>query len=115
MPEAIVYCKLRMRPYPRAFQGLQEKVPEIEIEIVFRIDSILREGELQLVPGPYGEPGAGFRADADPVNPRRRRQGPICLNRNLEARVVEGSDEGLVELKQGLSSRSDQQSPGAQP
>jgi hypothetical protein len=99
-----------MRPYPRPVHGLQEKVPEIEIKIVFRIDSILGEQEFQLVSGPYGESGAGFRADAHPVNAGRRRQSPVCLYRNLETRVVEGSDERLVKLKQGLSSRSHQQS-----
>jgi hypothetical protein len=102
-----------MRPYPRPVQGLQEKVTEIEIKIVFRIDSILREQEFQLVSGPYGEPCAGFRADAHPINAGRRRQSPVCLYCNLETRVVEGSNEGLVELKQGLSSRSDQQPPDA--
>jgi hypothetical protein len=98
-----------MRPYPRAGQGLQEKVPEIEIEIGFRIDSILREQEFQFISGPYGESGTRFRADAHPVNAGRHRQSPVRLYCNLETSVVEGSDEWLVELKQGLSSRSDQQ------
>jgi len=109
MLEAIVHCQRRMRPYPRAGQGLQEKVPEIEIEIGFRIDSILREQEFQFISGPYGESGARFRADAHPVNAGRHRQSPVRLYCNLETSVVEGSDEWLVELKQGLSSRSDQQ------
>ena len=109
MPEAIVYRQRRMRLYPRAVQGLQEKVTEIEITIVFRIDPILREQEFQLVSGPHEEPGAGFRADADPVNAGRHRQSPVCLHCNLETRVVEGGDEGFVELKQGLSSGRDQQ------
>jgi hypothetical protein len=98
-----------MRPYQRAVYGLQEKVTEVERKILFRIDSVLREREFQLVSRSYGESGAPFRADAHPVNARRDRQCPIRLYGDLETHVMEGGNEGLVELKQGLSSRSDYQ------
>ena len=60
-------------------------------------------------PARTASPAPAFGADAYPVDAGRHRQSPVCLYRDLETRVVEGIDEGLVELQQGFSSRRDQQ------
>ena len=72
-----------------------------------RVDALLRENELQLVPRGLGEPGRAFRADGDPINRGRRAQRAIGLDRDFEALVVQGVDQVGIDLEKRLAARQD--------
>ena len=55
MPKAVAHRPGRIGLYLRTVYGLEEKVPEVKGEILFRIDALLGVQELQLVSGPYSE------------------------------------------------------------
>ena len=59
--------------------------------------------QLQFVAGALLEFGAGFGADADPVDGGGHRQGAVGLDGDLEARVMQGGDERVVDLQHRLA------------
>ena len=82
---------------------LQEEVLEREPLETLRFHPRLGENELQFIALALQKPGAGLGTDADPVDAARRRQRAVGLDRDLEAGVMEGIDQVLVELQQRLT------------
>ncbi len=84
-------------------------------------DLLIRRGPLYLVgeslgtgptahlAGRLGQRGLSLRTDADPVNARRRGQGAIGLHGDAETPVLQGCDQGRIQLEQGLAAGADHQ------
>src|SRR5260221_13169145 len=72
----------------------------------------LREDQLQLAARLQPEIRVALRADADPVDSRRRLQRAIGLDGNLEALRMDGSDELPIELQKRFTSGEDDKSSG---
>jgi len=76
----------------RPVHGLNPKMIEFQCLEPRRIDSVLRKHQFQLISGLEHERGAGFRADADPVDAARRLQCAVGLDRDLEALGMDRRD-----------------------
>jgi len=110
MIEAILEGGLRVGVAEGAVHGLQEKVAELERLELGRVGTGLRINQLQLVAGALHERGAGFGADAGPVDAGRSRDGSVGFDSNLKAAGVKSVDERGVELKQRLTAGADHES-----
>src|SRR6185295_10972758 len=63
--------------------------------------------QLQFVAAAHDQPGAGFRADADPVHPVGRFDRPVGLDADGEAARMQRIDEGRIDLQQRLAAGQD--------
>src|SRR5579872_7125198 len=65
----------------------------------------LRKDQFQFIAAGNFEACARLRADANPIDARRRRQRTVGLDRDPKAAIMQRADESLVELEQWLSAR----------
>src|SRR5262249_52971735 len=72
----------------------------------FRLSLLLRVDELEFIPMSKDHWSIRFRAHTNPIQPRGRWLGAICLDGYLEALSVQRIDQGLVELEQRFTSRA---------
>ncbi len=86
-------------------------MPEGQILKRGRLRARLRINELQFVAAPLLKLRACLRAHADPIQPNRNLDGPVRLDRNLEAARMQRVDQLLVELQQRLASGTNYKSP----
>src|SRR5260221_418413 len=89
----------------------QEEMAERQRLEFLGIDAVLRKHQLQLVAGSERRRGAGLGADADPVEPARRRAGAVGLDGDGEAFGMERVDQDRVELQQRLAAGADDEGP----
>src|SRR3954451_24461637 len=87
---------------PIAVHRLDEKVIELPVLERCRIDSLLRPHKLQFVAAPLDDLGSRLRADANPVDSRRRRKRSVGLYCNSEIPAMQRIDELAIELKHRL-------------
>uniref|UniRef100_A0A0N4ZLG9 LigA n=1 Tax=Parastrongyloides trichosuri TaxID=131310 RepID=A0A0N4ZLG9_PARTI len=82
---------------------------EIEVLETVRHGQKLREDQLQLLTRGLNHGGVGLGADADPVDPVRRRQRAVAFDGDLEPPRVQGVDQRRVQLHQRLAAGADHQ------
>ena len=93
-----------------AVHRLDEEIAEIPAFELRRLDPRLGPDELELISAALNDIGACLGTDAQPVDPLSRGQRAIALDSDTERSLVQGLDEGLVELEHGLSPGDDHQS-----
>src|SRR6476660_9241141 len=94
MAQAVVDRARGVFDHIGAVHRLQRKTFEIEPRKFFRRRAFLRIDQLQFVAAAHDQPGAGFRADADPVQPVGRFDRPVGLDADGEAARMQRIDEG---------------------
>ena len=75
------------------------------------VDPCLRPDELQFVARALDDVAPRLGADADPVEPRRRFDGAVGLDRDLEAFAMQRVDQRSVDLEQRLAARQHCEAP----
>src|SRR5262249_6351000 len=103
---AVRYCKLCIRFPVRTIHRLKQEVPEFHVHKSFRLSLLLRVDELEFIPMSKDHWSIRFRAHTNPIQPRGRWLGAICLDGYLEALSVQRIDQGFVELEQWFTSRA---------
>ena len=96
--EAVLNGLLGMEFAMRTVHGLEEKVLKIELFEAFGFGARLWEYQFELMAGMDFQGGAGFWAHADPVDAGGWCYGAIGFDGNFETALVEGCDEGFIEL-----------------
>lgn len=104
MLEAILEGLFRIGGAVGAVHGLEKEVLEFQVKAIFRIDSCLRENQLQFASGFLLQFSTRFWADADPVQTVRCLDGAVSFNSNLEIGGVQGVNERSIQLQQRLAS-----------
>jgi hypothetical protein len=89
--------------------GLQDEGAEIKMLEVSWSEPLLGVDKLQFVAVIYHDGSASLRADADPVDTWRNRNGAVGLESDLEPGLVKSIDERNVELEQGLAPGANRQ------
>ena len=87
--------------------GLQVEMREVQMREFIGRRTVLRVDELELLPAFLDQRRPGLGTDADPVDPRRGRQGTIGLDRDFEPGAVQSIDQRPVELQERLAARAD--------
>src|SRR5579871_1233367 len=90
-----------------AIHWLQEEVPEVQMLEALRLCSLLREDELQFLPGLEDERCARLGTHANPINAGRRQLRAVGFDGNLKALGVQCPDQRFVKLEQRLAPGAD--------
>jgi kynurenine formamidase len=92
-----------------AVHRLHREAAEIEIGEIARIEPLLRHDDLQLIAGRDDECGAGFRADADPIEARPRHDRAVGLDRSrspADARRRQAADRAAARARRRCTRQS---------
>src|SRR4051812_12803641 len=90
-----------------AIHRLQKKVLERQTLVVLRIGTYLWIDKFELVSVGKRQIGASLRAYADPVDTRRWKPRAVRFYRDRKAAIMERRHRALVQLKERLSTRAD--------
>lgn len=102
VPATVVDGQLGILALSRPVAGLE--VEDLEVEILdARRGHGLREDELELLPRSRPENRPRLRAHGQPIDARRRLDGPIGLHCDLESDLLHRSDRRGIELEQWLA------------
>jgi hypothetical protein len=87
----------------RSIHRLEQEFIEREMRKSLRRRVFLRIYQLEFIPFENHQLARGFRADANPVDSRRRRNRAVGFNCYLESAYVQGVSQFSIDLKQRLS------------
>ncbi len=107
---AVCDCQLRIAVAVGAVHRLKQEMPEIHVLETLGLRLLLRIDELEFVATGKDHGSIRLWADANPVQPLRRRLGAVGLDRNLKSFGMQCIDQRRIELKQWLASRTDDKS-----
>lgn len=107
MRHAVCDCEFGICGAAGAIHGLQEEVIEVQRQKLAWVERGLRIDELKFVSAALNQRSAGLGAYADPIQSLWSGDGSIGLDRDLETADVQCFNKDWVELKQGLSTRAD--------